>query len=215
MADESILLLYSRLQSDLKYRDLGSLGTPQSDVDPRDLALPPPPGPLHFDVLLIRFALREVHMRILATTGALLLLTGTVWAQGAGTPPPTDLTKGTAMNGAELHAAIARLGDERPIASARVFTLAGPNRPYSVNVEHRTNQPQPASLHDADAEMFYVIDGGGTMVTGGASSRERETAQTSGARGSKAGPRTSSRRATSSWCPRVSRTGGARSIRPA
>ena len=107
-------------------------------------------------------------MRILATTGALLLLTGTVWAQGAGTPPPTDLTKGTAMNGAELHAAIARLGDERPIASARVFTLAGPNRPYSVNVEHRTNQPQPASLHDADAEMFYVIDGGGTMVTGGA-----------------------------------------------
>lgn len=106
-------------------------------------------------------------MRMLATTSVLLLLTGTVWAQRGAAPPPTDLTKGTAMTAAELHAAIARVGNERPNASVRVFTLAGPNSPYSVNVEHRTNQPQAASLHDTDAEMFYVIDGGGTMVTGG------------------------------------------------
>jgi mannose-6-phosphate isomerase-like protein (cupin superfamily) len=106
-------------------------------------------------------------MRILATASVLLLLTGTGWAQRGATPPPTDLTKGTAMTAAELHATIARLGDERPNALARVFTLAGPNSPYAVNVEHRTNQPQAASLHDTEAEMFYVIDGGGTMVTEG------------------------------------------------
>lgn len=117
-------------------------------------------------------------MRILATAGVLVLLSGTAWAQqpapagraggaGRGTPPPpTDLTKGTVMTDAEFHAAIAKAGNDRPMTSTRVFTLPGTS-PYAVNVEHRTNQPQNASIHEADAELFYVIDGSGTMVTGG------------------------------------------------
>lgn len=39
--------------------------------------------------------------------------------------------------------------------------------PYAANIEHRTNQPQNASVHPAEAELFYVVDGSGTMVTGG------------------------------------------------
>ncbi len=39
--------------------------------------------------------------------------------------------------------------------------------PYAINVEHRTNQPQAASLHETEAELFYVVDGSATMITGG------------------------------------------------
>jgi mannose-6-phosphate isomerase-like protein (cupin superfamily) len=52
------------------------------------------------------------------------------------------------------------------VTSNRVFTLAGTS-PYTVNVEHRTNQPQAAAIHEAEAELFYVVDGSATMVTGG------------------------------------------------
>jgi quercetin dioxygenase-like cupin family protein len=67
------------------------------------------------------------------------------------------------MTAAELSAALAKLGTERPNASVRVFSLA----PYTVNVEHRSAQPQAASVHDAEAELFYVVDGSATMMTGG------------------------------------------------
>ena len=112
-------------------------------------------------------------MRILAAASVLVVLSGTAWAQapgggrgGAAPPAPTDLTKGTVMTDADLHAAIAKTGNDRPMTSTRVFTLAGTS-PYAVNVEHRTNQPQTASIHEAEAELFYVIDGSATMVTGG------------------------------------------------
>ena len=60
-------------------------------------------------------------MRILATAGVLVLLSGTAWAQqpaagrgGQPQQPPTDLTKGTIMTDAELNAAIAKVGNDRP-----------------------------------------------------------------------------------------------------
>jgi mannose-6-phosphate isomerase-like protein (cupin superfamily) len=112
-------------------------------------------------------------MRIPAMAGVLVFLSGAAWAQapaaGRGSvppPPPTDLTKGTVMTDAALHAMIAKVGNDRASVSNRVFTLAGAV-PYTVNVEHRTNQPQGAAIHNAEAELFYVIDGSATMVTGG------------------------------------------------
>jgi quercetin dioxygenase-like cupin family protein len=82
---------------------------------------------------------------------------------GAAAPAPTDTTNATQMTAAELNAAIAKVGNDRPNASVRVFSIA----PYTVNVEHRTNQTQTASVHEAEAELFYVIDGSVTFVTGG------------------------------------------------
>ena len=112
-------------------------------------------------------------MRILAATWLLVMLSGTAWAQapaaGRGTPPrpaPTDLTKGTIVTDAQLHAAIAKAGNALPMTPTPVFTLTGAS-PYAVNVEHRTNQPQAAAIHEAEAELFYVVDGSATMVTGG------------------------------------------------
>ena len=51
----------------------------------------------------------------------------------------------------------------RPAASVRVFTLD----PYTVGVEQRQPMPQGASLHEAQAELFYVIEGSATILTGG------------------------------------------------
>jgi len=97
-------------------------------------------------------------MRILATASVLVLLSGTAWAQqpapARGTPPPpTDLTKGTVMTSADLHAAIARTGDDRAMTSTRVFTLAG-DKPYAVAVEHRMPMQQSAAVHETEAELF-------------------------------------------------------------
>ena len=77
-------------------------------------------------------------------------------------PPPTDPTKGAVMSAAEFAAAIAKQPTDRN-GNVRVFTLA----PYNVGVEHRLTGPQMAATHVNEAELFYVIDGAGTIVTGG------------------------------------------------
>ena len=81
----------------------------------------------------------------------------------AQTPAPTDRTKATHFPAADLQAALARLPADRPASSVRVFSLD----PYNVGVEQRQPVAQGASLHEAQAELFYVIDGSATMVTGG------------------------------------------------
>lgn len=101
-------------------------------------------------------------MRILASACLLLVLSAAVAAQ-APAPPPTDRTKATHFKAADLQAALAKLSSDRPASSVRVFSLA----PYNVAVERRLPQPQGASLHEAQAELFYVIEGSATMLTGG------------------------------------------------
>jgi len=91
-------------------------------------------------------------------------LTSLVARAQAPAPPPTDRTKASVFSADDLAAALAKLPADRPSAAARVFTLA----PYNVNVEQRQPRPQGASLHDAQAEFFYVIDGAATLLTGGA-----------------------------------------------
>jgi hypothetical protein len=73
-------------------------------------------------------------------------------------PTPTDPAKASQFTAADLMAAIAKLPGDRAASSVRVFSLA----PYNVNVERRLPMPQGASLHEAQAEVFYVIDGSAT-----------------------------------------------------
>jgi mannose-6-phosphate isomerase-like protein (cupin superfamily) len=47
-------------------------------------------------------------------------------------------------------------------ANANLIRLA----PYSINLEVR-NMGQTASVHEGEAELFYVMEGSGTLVTGG------------------------------------------------
>ena len=88
----------------------------------------------------------------------------TAFAQGqAPAPAPTDRTKATHFRAADLQAALGKLATDRPAASVRVFTLD----PYNVAVEQRQPRTQGAASHSDRAELFYVIDGTGTMLTGG------------------------------------------------
>ena len=100
-------------------------------------------------------------MRVLMAIG--LLAVSTHVAAQTPAPAPTDRTKATHFSAAELQAALAKLPTDRPNAVARVFSLD----PYSVGVEQRQPRPQGAASHADRAELFYVINGSGTMLTGG------------------------------------------------
>src|SRR5262245_30787574 len=49
-------------------------------------------------------------------------------------------------------------------------------RPFNANLEYRAaGINAPASTHDKEAELFYVVEGSGTLVTGGTLKDERRT----------------------------------------
>ena len=48
--------------------------------------------------------------------------------------------------------------------------------PYNANLEYRAaGVNAPASVHEREAEMFYVVEGSGTLVTGGTLRDEKRT----------------------------------------
>ena len=48
--------------------------------------------------------------------------------------------------------------------------------PYTANLESRVaGVKAPASVHEREAEMFYVVEGAGTLVTGGTLRDEKRT----------------------------------------
>ena len=52
--------------------------------------------------------------------------------------------------------------DGQPAVIQRLLTLA----PYAANLEYRASIG-PAAVHEKEAELFYVVDGSATFVTGG------------------------------------------------
>jgi mannose-6-phosphate isomerase-like protein (cupin superfamily) len=104
-------------------------------------------------------------MRLSAAVIMMLMLSTIAQAQppAGSQPAPTDRTKASHMSAAALDAALAKLPTDRPSSSVRIFSFA----PYNVNVERRLPQAQGASLHEAQAELFYVVDGSATLLTGG------------------------------------------------
>jgi mannose-6-phosphate isomerase-like protein (cupin superfamily) len=102
-------------------------------------------------------------MRVLVTIGFAFLFLASISGQQGAQPTPTDRTKASQFTAAELAAAIAKVPTDRPVTGTRIFTLA----PYAVNVERRQPLPQGASVHEAQAELFYIIEGTATLLTGG------------------------------------------------
>jgi mannose-6-phosphate isomerase-like protein (cupin superfamily) len=99
-------------------------------------------------------------MKTIFVVAGILMIAAGLHAQA---PAPTDRTRATHFSAADLQAALAKLPTDRPNAAARVFTL----EPYAVSVEQRQPRAQGAASHADRAELFYVIDGAGTMLTGG------------------------------------------------
>jgi mannose-6-phosphate isomerase-like protein (cupin superfamily) len=104
---------------------------------------------------------REDSMRANLISLALVLVTAAAVAQ----QPPAQTMK-TFASSADVTALIAKAKSERkegqPIVAERILQLA----PYNANLEYRA-AVGPASVHEKEAEMFYVIDGSATLMTGG------------------------------------------------
>jgi quercetin dioxygenase-like cupin family protein len=101
-------------------------------------------------------------MKLFAAVAAAVLFAVPAFAQQVVTP---ETTTGVYMSAADVAAAVGKL-PKNPLASVPVFKMG----PFNVNVEHRLGAPaaaQAASVHDKDAELFYMIDGTATLVTGG------------------------------------------------
>ena len=107
-------------------------------------------------------------MRLFNLSLALALAAALLTAQ-----PPAGKGKGKApqpakefTSAAEIQAMIAKAKNDRKdgqaIVNANILRLA----PYAANLEYRASVG-PASVHETEAEMFYVIEGSATMVTGG------------------------------------------------
>jgi mannose-6-phosphate isomerase-like protein (cupin superfamily) len=72
----------------------------------------------------------------------------------------------TFCSSAEVQSLIAKAKSERkdgqPIVVERVVQLA----PYNANLEYRASVGA-AAVHEKEAELMYVVEGSGTIVTGG------------------------------------------------
>jgi mannose-6-phosphate isomerase-like protein (cupin superfamily) len=105
-------------------------------------------------------------MRIIGI-GLVLTVAGAVGFAQQSTPK-------TYTSAAEVTALIAKSKSERkenqPIVTQRILQLA----PYNANLEYRASVG-PAAVHEKEAEMFYVIDGGATLMTGGKLVNESRT----------------------------------------
>jgi len=91
-----------------------------------------------------------------------LLVTSPATAQQAAAPSTATLK--SLASSADVTAIVTRLKSQpaQPLRAAPLFQLA----PYTVNIEYRSAVAN-ASVHETEAELFYVIDGAGMFVTGG------------------------------------------------
>ena len=109
-------------------------------------------------------------MRARLTTLVLTLVTAAAVAQ-----MPAQQTKQakqapapkTYVSASDVTAMMAKAKNERKQDQANFSQALLQLAPYSANMEYRAAVPQAAAVHEKEAEMFYVIDGSGTLVTGG------------------------------------------------
>ncbi|HTR39145.1 MAG TPA: hypothetical protein VMH80_24885 [Bryobacteraceae bacterium] len=111
-------------------------------------------------------------MRALGIISLTLLAAGTL-AQTASAQGAAAAMK-TFTSSTEIKAMIAKAKKERkpgqPIVVQPILRLA----PYGANLEYRASVG-PAARHVKEAEMFYVIQGSATLVTGGKLVNEKQT----------------------------------------
>lgn len=103
--------------------------------------------------------------------GAFLLLTASA-ALAQQTPPAPQLF----ASAGDVSALIAKAKAERRPDQANFVQPIVRLAPWNANLEYRVGGVNAnASIHDNDAEMFYVIEGSGTVITGGTLREERRT----------------------------------------
>ena len=110
-------------------------------------------------------------MRHLLFGVVLIALAPVAWAQQAAAPAPKLFT-----SSADLTAMIAKAKSDRKPDQANFAQPILQLAPYNANLEYRVaGINAPASVHEREAEMFFVVEGSGTLVTGGTLKDERRT----------------------------------------
>jgi mannose-6-phosphate isomerase-like protein (cupin superfamily) len=92
-----------------------------------------------------------------------VLVSGTVTVAQAQAPSPASSR--TMVSASDVAAMIAKAKAERkdqPNIAQSMIQLA----PYNVSLEYRASVGN-AAVHETEAELFYVVDGSATLVTGG------------------------------------------------
>ena len=101
-------------------------------------------------------------MRTLIACVVSILLSAPALAQQAA---PAAASR-TMVSASEVQAMIAKAKTDRkdnaPIVAQSLLQLA----PYNVSLEYRASVGN-AAVHETEAELFYVVDGSATLVTGG------------------------------------------------
>jgi mannose-6-phosphate isomerase-like protein (cupin superfamily) len=108
-------------------------------------------------------------MRVIGISIAFTLFAALAVAQQEGAQAVKMFSSSADVTALQAKAKSDRKGDA-PLVVERILQLA----PYNANLEYRASIG-PASVHEKEAELFYVIDGGGTMVTGGKLTKESRT----------------------------------------
>ena len=104
--------------------------------------------------------MRAIASLTAAAFTAAVTLTSPALAQAPAAPDPK-----TFASSSDVQALIAnarRIHKAEPTISQPILSLA----PYRASLEYRT-ATGPAAVHEKEAEFFYVIEGTGTLTTGG------------------------------------------------
>jgi|SRR5215510_3457552 len=104
--------------------------------------------------------------------GAVVMVLSSAGLAGQPAAPAPKLFAGSA----DVAAMMARAKSERKPDQANYAQPIVQFAPYTANLEYRAGSVSaPASVHEREAEMFYVVDGAGTLVTGGTLREEKRT----------------------------------------
>jgi len=110
-------------------------------------------------------------MRALPFVFVAIVMSSVAIAQQAG--GPAAAAGKTMVSAADVAGLIAKAKAERkdqPTIAQSLLQLA----PYNVSLEYRASVGN-AAMHETEAELFYVVDGSATLVTGGKLAGEKRT----------------------------------------
>ena len=112
-------------------------------------------------------------MRLVMIGLTFALVSGSASAQQPAAQNPGQALK-TFASSADVAALAAKARSERKEGQALIAQPILQLAPYNVSLEYRVAVAN-AALHEKEAELFYVIDGSATIVTGGKLKDEKRT----------------------------------------
>lgn len=112
-------------------------------------------------------------MRVLMAGFVVILTASAVFAQQPPAPGAAAASR-TMVSASDVTALIAKAKAERKDNQALLAQSMIQLAPYNVSLEYRAAVAN-AAVHETEAELFYVIDGSATLVTGGKLTNENRT----------------------------------------